>query len=286
MMTSGITGRSMTRQELTTLVEWAVLEGWNPGKHDADIFWETDPDGFVALEADGVMVGGISIVSYDGRYGFTGLLIVRPEFRGKRYGAELCALATKTLQKRFRPEVAVGLDGVYAMQYYYAKQGFDYVYRNIRFEGIGQPSGRAAYLRNLSDLSFEEVLAYDTRHFSVPRPKFLKPWIAQAGALALGAVHDNHLTGMGVIRPCVRGYKIGPLFADTREIAQDLFASLASFADGQPMFLDVPEVNSAGLDLANRHNMKEVFGCARMYRGPAPALPLPEIFGVTTFELG
>jgi hypothetical protein len=32
--------------------------------------------------------------------------------------------------------------------------------------------------------------------------------------------------------------------------------------------------------------MREVFGCARMYLGPAPALPEAEIFGVTTFELG
>jgi hypothetical protein len=44
-----------------------------------------------------------------------------------------------------------------------------------------------------------------------------------------------------------------------------------------------------GLDalaLANRHGMTEVFGCARMYYGPAPVLPWDDIYGVTTFELG
>jgi hypothetical protein len=30
----------------------------------------------------------------------------------------------------------------------------------------------------------------------------------------------------------------------------------------------------------------EVFGCARMYLGPPPALAHRRIFGVTTFELG
>ncbi|AGA91039.1 hypothetical protein Thimo_2296 [Thioflavicoccus mobilis 8321] len=42
--------RAMTRAELDTLVDWAAAEGWNPGLNDAQIFWDTDPDGFVAAE--------------------------------------------------------------------------------------------------------------------------------------------------------------------------------------------------------------------------------------------
>lgn len=38
-------------------------------------------------------------------------------------------------------------------------------------------------------------------------------------------------------------------------------------------------------ELAQGHNMKEVFGCAKMYFGPKPDLPEQEIFAVTTFEL-
>ena len=48
----------------------------------------------------------------------------------------------------------------------------------------------------------------------------------------------------------------------------------------------VPEGNSEAMALTQRHSMREVFGCARMYYGPAPVLPEAEIFGVTTFELG
>jgi hypothetical protein len=38
--------------------------------------------------------------------------------------------------------------------------------------------------------------------------------------------------------------------------------------------------------LAQRHGLQQVFGCARMYHGPAPALLHEHIYGVTTFELG
>jgi hypothetical protein len=62
--------RRMTRDELDTLVEWAACEGWNPGLNDAEMFWATDPDGFVAAEIEGELIGGGSIVAYEKKYGF------------------------------------------------------------------------------------------------------------------------------------------------------------------------------------------------------------------------
>ena len=38
--------------------------------------------------------------------------------------------------------------------------------------------------------------------------------------------------------------------------------------------------------LVQRHGMVEVFGCARMYLGPLPAVAHERVYGVTTFELG
>jgi hypothetical protein len=69
-------------------------------------------------------------------------------------------------------------------------------------------------------------------------------------------------------------------------MADDLFRGLSDFAQGHPLFLDVPEINPAAMALAERHRMREVFGCARMYLGPPPDLPHQAIYGVTTFELG
>jgi len=51
-------------------------------------------------------------------------------------------------------------------------------------------------------------------------------------------------------------------------------------------YLDVPEANPAALALAQAHSLQRVFETVRMYKGPAPALPLHRIFGNTSFELG
>ncbi|MBK1702153.1 GNAT family N-acetyltransferase, partial [Thiococcus pfennigii] len=80
-MADAVTIRAMTRAELDTLVDWAAAEGWNPGLHDASIFWDTDPDGFIAADFGGELIGGGSIVAYDRRFGFMGFFIVRPDHR-------------------------------------------------------------------------------------------------------------------------------------------------------------------------------------------------------------
>ena len=68
--------RPMARDELDVIMGWAHGEGWNPGLDDADVFWATDPDGFIAAELDGQLVGGGQIRSGRGQ---------RPVCRDDRY---------------------------------------------------------------------------------------------------------------------------------------------------------------------------------------------------------
>lgn len=285
-MSADLVVRPMSRAELDVLVGWAADEGWNPGLNDAEIFWATDPEGFVAAEVDGRLVGGGSIVSYGGRFGFMGFFIVAPSHRGRGLGARLWRHRRGALLDRLAPGASIGMDGVFAMQPFYAEGGFVLAGRDLRFEGVGAAAGLAPGLVDAREVPFAALAAYDTAHFPAPRPHFLARWIAQPGARALAALGDGGVRGYGVVRPCRRGFKVGPLFAADAAIADALLRGLGDHARGAPLVLDVPEGNAAALALAGAHGMREVFGCARMYLGPTPDLPGEEIFGVTTFELG
>lgn len=279
--------RPMSRADLDQAVEWAAGEGWNPGLNDADIFWETDPAGFVRAELDGEMVGSGSIVSYGGAYGFMGFFIMKPGLRGQGLGRRLWFERKRLLRARLEPGAAIEMDGVFDMQPFYAKGGFQFLHRDLRFAGEGLRVEADPDLVPLTEVPEGQLLAYDRAHFPADRPGFLARWIRQPGALALGAPgEDGALVGYGVIRPCRVGFKVGPLFADDGAVADRLFRSLVAFADGSEVFLDVPEVNAAAMELAARYQLREVFGCARMVDGEDPGLPLDEVFGVTTFELG
>jgi len=233
-----------------------------------------------------VLIGGGSIVSYDGLYGFMGFFIVHPDYRGRGLGNELWHARLNRLIERLDEPAVIGMDGVFNMQPYYARGGFEFVTRDLRYEGVGQAGPQRAEVVELDTVEFAKIETYDRAHFPAPRTKFLKLWLKQQGVHALGSVSDANLTGFGVLRPCQKGYKIGPLFADNPTIAEDLFLALTSRVPGEPVFLDVPENNPAAVAMAKRFNMTEVFGCAKMYFGPKPTLPNGEIYGVTTFELG
>ena len=286
LATNELVIRAMARPELDTLVQWAADEGWNPGLNDGQIFWDTDPAGFVAAEVGGELIGGGSIVSYAGRFGFMGLFIIRPDQRRQGLGEQLWAHRRDLLISRLQLPAVIGMDGVFDMQGFYARGGFVFYNRDLRFAGIGAADRPEKGLVDLGAVSFADLSCYDAAHFPAPRERFLKAWISQPGSRALGAVRDGILRGYGVVRPCRQGSKIGPLFAADGETADALFRTLGDIAPGEPIFLDVPENNPQAVALAQRHRMREVFGCARMYYGPPPFLPYGEIFGVTTFELG
>jgi hypothetical protein len=285
-MADELTFRPMTRDEVGLLVGWAADEGWNPGLHDAELFWQTDPAAFVAAELGGELIGGGAIVKYASSFGFMGLFIVRPPFRGRGLGGRLWYQRRRQLKERLGPGATIGMDGVFEMRDWYAVGGFKFAHRSIRYESTGVALAPAAGVLPLADIPFEDVAAYDAKCFPAPREGFLRSWISQPDSLALGVVEGGSLRGFGVARRCGHGTKIGPLFADDGDQAEALFTGLAGLAPGEPLFIDVPENNRAAMALAARHGMSEVFGTARMYAGPVPPIEHGRVFGGTTFELG
>lgn len=114
----------------------------------------------------------------------------------------------------------IGLDGVAENEEkYQLVMKFRSSYSNLRFEGRGGgqiPDG----LVKLSEVPFEKLLEYDRRMFPAPRSGFLKLWIDQPDSYACAVLEDGELKGYGVIRKCWKGYKVGPLFADDKDIAK------------------------------------------------------------------
>ena len=273
--------RCINQEELAIPLQWAKEEGWQPAIDDARHFYTADPTGFFIGFLNDEPIGCISAVAYDAHYGFIGLYIVRPEFRHQGFGLALWNTAIEYLGDR-----NMGLDGVIAQQSNYQKSGFKIAYRHLRFqtEGTGENTHDPDIVP-LSDIPFAQVLAYD--QFPVPRPVFLQSWIQQQYGTALGIMNDGQLVAYGVIRACHESFRIGPLVADSAELAEKLLTALLAYAPAKSIvFIDMPEINKEAVALAQRYAMPLVFEAARMYTKAVPVMDVNKIYGVTTLELG
>jgi GNAT superfamily N-acetyltransferase len=283
MIDNKYTIRTMQRNEVDIAIEWAAREGWNPGLNDAECYYVADPSGFLIGLLDDEPVATLSAINYGNAFGFLGFYIVRPEYRGQGYGLQIWKAGLAYLEG-----CNVGLDGVVAQQDNYKKSGFKPTYRSIRYQGTGGGSPpEDPGIVQLTTLPFELIDSYDRSFFPSSRSRFLKSWINQPDSCALGISQQGKLAGYGLIRRCRSGYKIGPLFSDSPQLAESLFLSLRSWVrPTEPIFLDTPEGNRNAVALAERHHMKATFETARMYTGTIPEIPLDRVFSVTSFEIG
>jgi GNAT superfamily N-acetyltransferase len=260
---------------------WAAAEGWNPGLDDAERFLAADPDSFLAVEREGEILATVSCALYGESYAFVGFYIVRSDLRGRGIGSPLFERALGRAAGR-----VVGLDGVLAQRASYERRGFVLAHHNVRWRTLGggeRPDG----VLELSSVPFEQLLEFDSAVFGSDRASFLRVWIDRPACHALACVQDKRLVGYGVLRPCHVGAKVGPLFADDAEVADELLTALLAAAGPRTeVFVDMPAANRAADGLRTRRPMEPSFETVRMYRGGRPPEDLQKVFGVTTFEFG
>ncbi|WP_417456375.1 GNAT family N-acetyltransferase [Kordiimonas sp.] len=281
-MPTGYHIERMTAADVQTAINWAAHEGWNPGVDDAACFFSADQNGFFKGVLNGETVATGSAVCYDDTYAFCGLYIVAPEHRGSGYGLALTKARLEYCRGR-----NVGIDGVLENVKIYERIGYEAFYENCRFEGLAKARGKvSSHVRAITHDDFDAVRHYDRQCFPAYRDAFLKAWLGQAQARAVLYEEDGRVMGYAVRRKCLNGHKVGPLSADTADIAAQLFDALQGDIEGELIILDTPENNRDAVRLAERRGMKKVFATARMYQKGLPDIAAGQIFGITSFELG
>jgi hypothetical protein len=269
--------------DVQRMARWAADEGWNPGNTDSHAFFAADPGAFLIGRLDGEPVVCISVAKYGQAFGFLGFYIARPPVRGKGFGIQVWRAGMARLAGR-----NVGLDGVVAQQANYRKSGFRSAWNNVRQEGapVSAPPPAGVSLLDARSVAFDKLAAYDRRFFPEARDSFLASWITLPERAAMVALRDGELAGFAVMRACQAASRVGPLFAQSPEIAASLISALAAKTGATAVAVDMPDVNKPAIALAERIGLKPSFETARMYTGPDPKVDYAGLFGVTSLELG
>ena len=272
----------MTRPELDLVFDWVAAEGWNPGLHDAECLWRLDPNGLLPRRTERRTRRRPCRHRYWRHPGLSRVFTSSGPGSGAGVAASYCGRRPW----RIWESATWAWTRCQNQEANYRKSGFRAAHRHLYF--LGRGGGEApAGLTPLSRKAWGgKVVAYDRLFSPEPRPDFLRCWLSRPSGAALGAVREGRLAGYGVIRPCRRGFKVGPLFADDTTVAMDLFQGFSPGVPHAPVILNVPEVNPGALDLAKRFGLQPVFATTRMYTRGEHGVPLGRVYGHDLFKGG
>tara|TARA_Y100001933_G_scaffold261820_1_gene317429 strand:- start:3096 stop:3986 length:891 start_codon:yes stop_codon:yes gene_type:complete len=289
--------RNISKFELQKVTDWAKLEGFAPGFDDVSIYRNTDNQGIWVGCLGKAPIGSIACVKYNSHYGFIGLFIVKKEYRGRGYGVMLWKHALNYL-KNIK---CIGLEAAPMRINDYEKWGFKIssVTNRWKLHGYKNLPEKKFYPDVQSDfkvvfgdqISSEAVLNYDSQREPSPRPHFLNDWLGNSFGIVKALVDNNGMChGFGRIRPCIlqdnkKGWRIGPLLADTPPLAELLIRELSEGLD-QEILLDCPGLNPYSNYLLSSLGFFEISKTYRMYKGIQPPFPMNQVYGLACLELG
>ena len=281
--------------DIPVINNWARSEGFAPGEGDIGIYRQTDRQGIWTGCLGEDPVGCIAGIRYNHAYGFIGLYIVRPDQRGRGYGVRLWREALDHLHD----VSCVGLEAAENRIDDYSDWGFQPASTTTRWQlevdslpdqirSLERPEGLR--LIHGDDIPEPGVQSYDADRELNPRPHFLSDWLHHpAGVVTALIDSQQNCHGFARIRPCLlkheAGSRIGPLLADSPELAELLIRDLLSASQGS-VIMDSPGGNALAAPLLRKLGFKAVGRTLRMYRGVMPSRQLDEVYGLACLELG
>ena len=249
----------------------------------------------MAKTAGGDSAAAIAAVSYGEHYGYLGMQICVPKQRGKGYGKSIFEYAMRHLEGK----AVLGGEPVPAYRSNLARRGFTGAQETIVFSGVvdlealppapipTDETGHRVVVGDLRQHRLGAVLEFDEKHAPSARERFVHAWLTTPGHDVLVTIVGEEIKGYGVLRPCCDGSNIGPLFAESVEVADLLMRKLvAGTSRGTKIILEIPEPNQASIKLVERLGLTKMWKTFRMYREPTPKLLLGRIYAVTCLQLG
>lgn len=283
----------LEHRDIPVVVNWARQEGFAPGQGDVAIYRHTDRQGLWLGWLGTEPVGCIAAVRYNASYGFLGLFLVAPPYRGQGHGLALWRHALNQLKDL----ACIGLEAAPSRIHDYRRWGFQAASPTTRwhYHGQGERPAAAAPLAGLHLVAGRAVpqaavQAFDAEREPSPRPHFLRQWLRHPAGDVLALMDgQGHCRGFARIRPCLlregEGWRIGPLLADSVSTATELLAALIQRHPGV-VLIDAPGANSKAGPLLQTLGFSPAASTLRMYRGCAPAVSMADVYGLACLELG
>jgi ribosomal protein S18 acetylase RimI-like enzyme len=283
--------RVLTPADVTFAAELNALIGWNQTERDWRGYLEFAPDGCFVADVAGQRAGTATTIAYGDRFGWVGMVLVRPEFRRLGLGTTLLRHTIDFL--RSRGTGCVKLDATPMGRPVYLPLGFVDEYEVSRYQvtaagaGVGAAGAAEETLQPLAEADFSAVVRLDAAAFGAERPAVLRAMSGRDPEMCFAVSEAGRIRGYAIARQGREAVQLGPWIAEDPETAERLLGAVLARVAGRRVFVDVPHPNAAGRALVERHGFTVQRGFMRMFLGENRHPGAPEkVYGTSGAEKG
>ena len=244
--------RNLTAADVRDAMELSKGAGWNQTAADWAALLVDSPDGCLAIECDGRLVATTTVVCYEKRLAWIGMVLTHPDYKRRGYARMLVTRAIEIAHER----------DVHTIKLDATDQGRP-LYESLGFTDE-QPVERWGY----------DVPGFDPARDIAGkyRPHDTPPLADPEGYL----LH----------RPGTRAHYLGPCVAGDPQVAARLFHRALQEIGADHYFWDILPRNTAAVALARELGFARLRQLHRMVLGPNPPCDESRIYAIAGFEWG
>jgi GNAT superfamily N-acetyltransferase len=265
--------RALQPRDLTTAVALSTVAGWNQTVDDWRMLLDLAPDGCFGIEADAQLVSTTTLVCYGKNLGWIGMVLTRPEYRGRGHARKLVAHALHYADAMGIETVK--LDATEQGQQLYESLGFREEQKIERWSRPGSSAsptfGHSVPITNCAEL--------DVNAISVNRSLMLERLAERSQVLAESNAYLFSRAGR------VAAY-LGPCVASDPAVARALITKIVSASTDASWAWDLLPNNRAVVALASELGFSRQRLLTRMARGKPLRGRDEMVYAIAGFELG
>jgi ribosomal protein S18 acetylase RimI-like enzyme len=275
-------------------MELKNVAGWNQTEEDWKSYLRIEQQGCflaqVEASSDEKKAGTATVITYDGKVGWIGMVLVHPSKRRLGVGTALLENSIQYLKDNRIP--CMKLDATPMGKKVYVPLGFKDEYEVRRYQTTNIAAGQGSQqkhigLQSMRPEHLDQLAKWDADIFGVNRRKVLAGFLKRNPELCFCFIVENQITGYIMAHKGYEAYQIGPFLAEDSQTAEALLLKVTDQITGQKVFMDVPEPNQAALELVERHHFTIQRSFCRMYQGENlyPGQP-DKVYGTSGAEKG
>jgi GNAT superfamily N-acetyltransferase len=266
--------RKLTPNDIAAALELSSEAGWNQTENDWRRILNLSPEGCLAIEVSGEIAATATLIAYERRLAWIGMVLTRVAYRGRGFAKRLMNEALR-LADSLGVE-SVKLDATDQGKPLYEKLGFRGEQAVERWQ-CEKPA--VAPIADLSTGFTPAVLSIDESAFGANRSTLLESLAKSNPPIVLN--NSYAMTRRGHVSEY-----LGPCVSETAEAARQLTTSALARHSSQSCYWDLLPANTTAVALAREFGFVRKRYLTRMVRGKDDRGNEQQIYALAGFEFG